>query len=38
MPGTSNNATIVEVRTPAEFAGQHALGAINIPLDEVAKE
>ena len=29
------NATIVDVRTPGEFAGQHVPGAINIPLDEV---
>ena len=32
-----NNATIVDVRTPSEFAGLHIPGAINIPLDEVAK-
>ncbi len=32
-----NNATIVDVRTPGEFAGQHVPGAINIPLDEVAQ-
>ena len=31
------NATIVDVRTLGEFAGQHFPGAINIPLDEVAK-
>lgn len=30
------SATIVDVRTPDEFAGQHFPGAINIPLDEVA--
>ena len=30
------NATIVDVRTPGEFAGQHLAGAINIPLDDVA--
>lgn len=27
------NATIVDVRTPAEFSGKHFPGAINIPLD-----
>jgi phage shock protein E len=32
-----NNATIIYVRTPGEFAGQHVPGAINIPLDEVAQ-
>jgi phage shock protein E len=31
------NATIVDVRTPGEFDGQHIAGAINIPLDEVAQ-
>lgn len=30
------NATIVDVRTPEEFAGEHFNGAVNIPLDEVA--
>ena len=33
----NNNASIVDVRTPGEFAGQHVAGAINIPLDEVAQ-
>ena len=32
-----NDATIVDVRTPGEFAGQHFPGSINIPLDEVAQ-
>ncbi len=27
--------TIVDVRTPAEFAGGHAEGSINIPLNEI---
>lgn len=31
-----NNPTIVDVRTPGEFAGQHVPGAINIPLNEVS--
>lgn len=35
MPEAENNATIVDIRTPEEFAGQHVPGAINIPLDEV---
>ena len=30
------NATIIDVRSPGEFAGQHFPGAINIPLPEVA--
>ena len=37
MPEAKNNATIVDVRTPEEFAGQHVPGAINIPLDEVTQ-
>ena len=37
MSEATNNATIVDVRTPEEFAGQHVSGAINIPLDEVAQ-
>lgn len=28
--------TLVDVRTPEEFAGQHAPGAINIPLDQIS--
>lgn len=27
--------TIVDVRTPAEFAGGHVEGSINIPLQEI---
>ena len=27
--------TIIDVRSPAEFAGGHAEGSINIPLQEV---
>ena len=30
------NATIIDVRTPEEFAGQHVPGAINIPLDQLS--
>lgn len=29
------NATIVDVRTPGEFASGHVQGSINIPLNEV---
>ncbi len=29
------NATILDVRTPEEFATQHVPGAINIPLDQL---
>jgi len=32
---TNANATIVDVRTPAEFAGGHVVGSINIPIQEV---
>lgn len=33
----SGKATIVDVRTPAEFAGGHVNGSINIPLQEITK-
>jgi phage shock protein E len=32
-----NNATIIDVRTEKEFAGQHVPGAINIPLDQLSE-
>jgi len=32
---TEKSGTIIDVRTPGEFAGKHVPGAINIPLDEV---
>ncbi len=32
-----NNSTIVDVRTPEEYAGEHFPNAINIPLDQVAR-
>lgn len=32
-----NNATIVDVRTLAEYEGGHYPNAINIPLDELPK-
>ena len=32
---TIDNATIVDVRTPKEFAEKHFPDAINIPLDQV---
>lgn len=31
------NVTIVDVRTPEEFAGEHFPNALNIPLDEVVQ-
>jgi len=31
-------ATILDVRTPEEFARGHVRGAMNIPLDRLAKE
>lgn len=31
----TGNATIVDVRTPAEFMGGNVAGSINIPLNEV---
>ncbi|HEY0676652.1 MAG TPA: rhodanese-like domain-containing protein [Chitinophagaceae bacterium] len=35
--GSKNNPTIVDVRTPEEFADGPITGAINIPLDQVEK-
>lgn len=32
-----SEATIIDVRTPEEFAGQHVPDSINIPLNEVAQ-
>ncbi|MFN8698708.1 MAG: rhodanese-like domain-containing protein [Flavobacteriales bacterium] len=32
---TDANATLIDVRTPAEYAGGHVNGSINIPLQEV---
>ena len=34
---TSKTATIVDVRTPEEYAVEHIPSAINIPLDQVAQ-
>lgn len=33
----SERTTIVDVRTPGEFAGGHVAGSINIPLDELPR-
>jgi phage shock protein E len=33
----SNGAVIVDVRTPAEFAGGHVKGSVNIPLDQLTQ-
>lgn len=32
----SGEASIIDVRTPAEFAAGHVAGSINIPLNEIA--
>ena len=32
-----NGAIVVDVRTPAEFESGHIAGAINIPVDQIAK-
>lgn len=37
MKENYNNATLIDVRTPEEFAGDHFPNAINIPLDQVAQ-
>lgn len=31
----TGRATIVDVRTPAEFSGGHVMGSLNIPLPEI---
>ena len=31
----ARGAIIIDVRTPAEFAGGHAEGAVNMPLDTI---
>ena len=31
-----NNAYIVDVRTPSEFAAKHVKGAVNIPLEQLS--
>lgn len=33
----AENAKIVDVRTPGEFAGGHVPGSINVPLDQLEK-
>ena len=35
MKNMDSNATIVDVRTPEEFNGEHIPNAVNIPLDQV---
>lgn len=32
----SGKSTIIDVRTPGEFAGGHVAGSINIPVNEIA--
>lgn len=34
----SGAAILLDVRTPAEYAGRHARGAINIPIDNLSKD
>lgn len=34
----NNGAFLVDVRTPGEFAGGSAKGAVNIPLDQVTQQ
>ncbi|MHB8260826.1 MAG: rhodanese-like domain-containing protein [Bacteroidia bacterium] len=33
----SGKASIVDVRTPAEFMGGHVVGSMNIPLQDIPK-
>lgn len=35
---STNEALIIDVRTPQEFAGGHVEGSINLPLDRFAQE
>ncbi len=37
MKETVNNRTIVDVRTPEEYAGEHYPNSINIPYDQVVE-
>jgi rhodanese-related sulfurtransferase len=37
-PALPDGATVIDVRTPAEFAGGHVAGSVNIPLDTVQRE
>jgi phage shock protein E len=36
MKDVINDATVLDVRTPAEFHAGHFPGAVNIPVDEIA--
>ncbi len=38
MKENMEKGTIIDVRTPEEFAGEHFPGAVNIPLDQVAQK
>lgn len=38
MEQTSKVATIIDVRSPQEFAAEHYPNAINIPLDQIAQK
>ena len=37
LPATAE-ASLLDVRTPAEFQGKRAAGAVNLPLDEITPE
>ena len=37
MKHIPENASIIDVRTPEEFAQDHFPGAVNIPLDEIQR-
>ena len=37
MKQNYNNATLIDVRNPEEYASEHFRNAINIPLDQVAQ-
>jgi rhodanese-related sulfurtransferase len=34
----AKGAAIVDVRTPAEYAGGHVKGSVNIPLDQLTQQ
>jgi len=35
---STSAATLIDVRTPGEFRSEHAVGAINLPLDSITAE
>jgi phage shock protein E len=38
MKDAINKGTVVDVRSPKEFAGEHFPNSINIPLEQVAEK